>query len=76
VGGSLGLAVLSSLAASRTADVIGTVGKAQAQVDGFHVAFWGASILLAAGVVVFVARLRRRHVAELDLDLNAAPAPA
>jgi MFS family permease len=74
VGGSLGLAVLSSLAATRTADVIGEVGKAQAQVDGFHVAFWGASILLAAGVVVFVAMLRRRHVAGVDVD--AAPAPA
>jgi len=74
VGGSLGLAVLSSLAATRTADVIGEVGKAQAQVDGFHVAFWAASILLAAGVVVFVAMLRRHHVAGVDVD--AAPAPA
>ena len=74
VGGSLGLAVLSSLAATRTADVIGEVGKAQAQVDGFHVAFWGASILLAAGVVVFVAMLRRRHVAGVEVD--AAPAAA
>ena len=74
VGGSLGLAVLSSLAATRTADVIGEVGKAQAQVDGFHVAFWGASILLAGGVVVFVAMLRRRHVAGVEVD--AAPAPA
>jgi hypothetical protein len=66
--------VLSSLAATRTADLIGGVSKAQAQVDGFHVAFWGASLLLASGVVLFVVMLRRRHVAGVDVD--AAPVPA
>ena len=43
VGGSLGLAILSSLAASQTTSLLhgsGAGGAIAARVSGYHVAFW------------------------------------
>jgi MFS family permease len=80
VGGSLGLAVLSTLAASKTADVLAGGGsltraaRLDAQVAGFHVAFWGSAILLATGAVVLVLRLRRRDVEAIDVEATPVPA--
>jgi predicted MFS family arabinose efflux permease len=80
VGGSLGLAVLSTLAANKTADVLASGGglshalRLDAQVAGFHVAFWGAAILLATGATLLAVRLRRRDVEAIDLDANPVPA--
>jgi EmrB/QacA subfamily drug resistance transporter len=70
VGGALGLAVLSTLAASRTSSLLSTGGSAQqaALLGGFHLAFGVAAGLLALAAVLLVAMLRRRHVATLDLD--------
>ncbi len=69
VGGALGLALLSSFAASKTDDVLsGIVGRptpeqtAAALVDGFHVAWIGSAIFLAAGAVLLMALLRRGDV--------------
>ena len=71
VGGALGLAVLSTLAASRTSSLLGAgAGNSQhaALLGGFHLAFGVAAGLLALAALLLVAMLRRRHVATLDLD--------
>jgi EmrB/QacA subfamily drug resistance transporter len=59
VGGALGLAVLATLSASRTA-ALGTSGEsgAEALVGGYHLAFWIAAGLVAAAIVVAATVLR------------------
>jgi EmrB/QacA subfamily drug resistance transporter len=56
MGGSLGLAVLATVATERTAAVAGDVSRAEALTDGFHRAFaLGAGIALTGALVsVFV----------------------
>ncbi|HLH65724.1 MAG TPA: MFS transporter [Solirubrobacteraceae bacterium] len=74
VGGSLGLAVLATLAASRTAGVLRGSSPAavmSAKVAGYHVAFLGAAIMLAAGAMLLVAALRRRHMRGVELAVAA-----
>jgi predicted MFS family arabinose efflux permease len=73
VGGALGLAVLSSLATTRTNNVVNSYGhvasiaeKTSAQVDGYRLAFTaGAFLMLAAGAVV-LGFIRRTDVATID----------
>jgi EmrB/QacA subfamily drug resistance transporter len=79
VGGALGLALLSTFAANKTADVLDSVGHkptnaeaAQALVDGFHVAWLGCAVFLAAGAVLLLALLRRGDVLAVA-DGEAAP---
>jgi EmrB/QacA subfamily drug resistance transporter len=57
VGGALGLAVLSTIAASRTRGDIGA-GAAQALTNGFGVAFLIAALFLLAGAAVALLFLR------------------
>jgi EmrB/QacA subfamily drug resistance transporter len=81
VGGSLGLAILSTLAASQTARVLGAHDTTvlAARVSGYHVAFLAAAIMLASGAVLMAFGLRRSHMKEVQAELNAvatAPAPA
>lgn len=60
VGGALGLAILSSVAASRTASILSGPGQTSpyaqlnALVSGFHVAYVAAAILLACAAAVLV----------------------
>jgi hypothetical protein len=75
VGGALGLAILSTLAADRTSSLLsggGAHGQAAALVGGFHVAFAAGAGLLALAAVLLLTMLRRRHVASLDLDAQPA----
>jgi hypothetical protein len=80
VGGSLGLAILSTLAASQTSSLLhgaaagraGAAAAVAARVSGYHVAFAAAAIMLGAGVLIMVLALRRRHVRAIEL----APATA
>ena len=73
VGGALGLAVLSSLATTRTNHIVSGFGhvasiaeQTSAQVDGYRLAFTaGAFLMLAAGVVV-LCFIRRTDVATID----------
>jgi EmrB/QacA subfamily drug resistance transporter len=69
VGGALGLAVLSTLAADKTA----SLGQATpaALVQGWQVAFLGGAILLATGLVVLAALLRPRDVRGIDVEETA-----
>jgi EmrB/QacA subfamily drug resistance transporter len=74
VGGALGLAVLSTLAASQTASVLhgaSTAARAAALVSGYHLAFAGGAIVLGSGAVVLALGLRRRHV--VGIDVTASP---
>jgi EmrB/QacA subfamily drug resistance transporter len=84
VGGSLGLAILSTLAASQTTSLLSGGGIAAhtataqlaARVSGYHVAFAAAAVMLVAAAVILMVALRRRHERELDLDLAASIAAA
>ena len=72
VGGALGLAVLSTLATSRTSHLLGIgVGHASATTRGYHVAFGAAAVLLVAAIVVLALFVRREDVAQI----NAAEVP-
>jgi len=71
VGGSLGLAILSTLAASETNAFHGT--KAAALVHGFHYAFAGGAGLILLALVLMIAMLRERHVARIMAEASTAP---
>ena len=75
VGGALGLAILSTFAASATSGDHG-VSKSAALVDGFHVAFAGGAIFILAGLVALLALLRRHHVERVEAEADAAAATA
>jgi EmrB/QacA subfamily drug resistance transporter len=66
VGGSIGLAILSTLAASRTTSLVHgpvTPGSvAAARVSGFHVAFAAGAVLLGVAWTVAAMQLRTRQV--------------
>ena len=80
VGGSLGLAILSTLAASQTSSLLhghaAAVGIDAARVSGYHVAFAAAAAMLAVGGIILAAALRRRDTGALERELVAAPVPA
>jgi EmrB/QacA subfamily drug resistance transporter len=61
VGGALGLAVLSSLAATRTHHAH-AASTAAGLVDGFKLAFLTGAGLMAAAIVVIVLTIRKHHV--------------
>ena len=73
IGGALGLAILSTLAASKTNSVHG-VSSSQALVDGFHVAFAGSAAFVLVGLVVLVSLLRRSDVERIEAAAATAPA--
>ena len=69
IGGALGLALLSTIATSRTTGVIEKLGRrptesdtASALLEGFHLSWIGTSVLLLAGAALILALLRRRDV--------------
>ena len=64
VGGALGLAVLSTLATSKTTSAGGP--PLHALVIGFHWAFAAGAVVMIAALAVMVALLRRRHVARIE----------
>ena len=64
VGGALGLAVLSTLAASKTSGAGGST--AHSLVVGFHWAFAGGAVVMLGALGVMLALLRQRHVARIE----------
>jgi EmrB/QacA subfamily drug resistance transporter len=69
IGGALGLAILSTIATSKTTGAIEELGRrptesesAQALVDGFHLAWGGTAIFLLGGALLLLLLLRRRDV--------------
>ena len=84
VGGSLGLAILASLAASQTSSllhghaVVLPAAKVAARVSGYHVAFLAAAIMLAAAGALMTFGLRKSHTKEIERELatnEVAPVP-
>jgi EmrB/QacA subfamily drug resistance transporter len=73
VGGSLGLAILATVATTRTADVAGGMSAAEAATAGFDRAFSVAALFALAGALAALlaarTRVRRRR------DSGPAPAP-
>ncbi len=81
VGGSLGLAILATLSVDRTSALLRhgaatATARAAATVSGYHVAFLAAAIMMAAGAVLLVIWLRRRHLEGVALDPSAVAAAA
>jgi len=64
VGGALGLAVLSTLAASKTSSAGGSTPHGL--VTGFHWAFGAGAVVMAAALVALVTLLRSHHVAKIQ----------
>jgi Major Facilitator Superfamily len=72
VGGALGLAVLTSLAAART----GSSDTAQALTSGYHLAWAAGAVLGAASIIVAVIALRQgRHPADAEAATSAPGVP-
>jgi EmrB/QacA subfamily drug resistance transporter len=83
VGGALGLAILSTLSVSATEDTLLGLGRepqpadrAQALVDGFHVAYIGCAALILAAAVLLAILLRRRDVEAVAVGEPAAAGAA
>jgi MFS family permease len=74
VGGALGLAILSTIAASRTNHLGGSGSKAL--VGGFHYAFAGTVLFVLIGLVAMLALLRREHVRGIEASAEDAVAIA
>jgi EmrB/QacA subfamily drug resistance transporter len=74
VGGSLGLAILSTLAASRTSSLLSSghsltaASQVAARVAGYHLAFTAAAVMLGVGAVLLVVMLRKRHLTGVEID--------
>jgi predicted MFS family arabinose efflux permease len=64
IGGALGLAILSTLATSKTASAGGSA--THALVVGFHWAFAAGAAIMIAALTVMLALLRKRHVARIE----------
>jgi EmrB/QacA subfamily drug resistance transporter len=82
VGGALGLAILSTLAASKTSSVLGDISgvatpadHASALVAGYHVAYWAGAALILAGAVLMATLIRSKDLEHIDeADMAAAMA--
>jgi hypothetical protein len=81
IGGALGLAVLSTLAADKTSSYLTGLGhaptsadKAAGLVEGFQVAFTSAAILVAFGAVLMALLLRAKDVANVNPEQGMVPA--
>jgi EmrB/QacA subfamily drug resistance transporter len=73
IGGALGLAILSTLAASRTSNALDSLGhapspadQAAALVSGFHTAFLASAVMMFAAAALLLAMVRRRDVSAVD----------
>ena len=71
VGGALGLAILSTLATSRTSHLLGhgpssVALKASAQTSGYHVAFAVGAAMLALAAVVLAVTVRKQDAEAID----------
>ena len=73
IGGALGLAILSTVAASQTTDALDSAAarpsqaeQASALVDGFQAAFAIGAGLMLVGVILAALLIRRRDVAIVE----------
>jgi MFS family permease len=71
VGGALGLAVLSTIAANHTKALAVDHGATSALIGGYQVAFVAGALAIATGMVLALVLLRPRQ--ELELAADARP---
>jgi EmrB/QacA subfamily drug resistance transporter len=78
IGGAIGLAVLSTIATTRTDDVMasGTSSLPNALTDGFQAAFLGGAVIAALGFVATLVLIRTRDSRAHVEMANAEAAPA
>jgi EmrB/QacA subfamily drug resistance transporter len=80
IGGALGLAVLSTIATTRTHDVMASGGSSfvKALTDGFQSAFLGGAVIAGLGVLATLVLIRTRDSrAHLEMaNAQAAPVQA
>jgi EmrB/QacA subfamily drug resistance transporter len=69
IGGALGIAMLSTIAASRTADAVAT-GSAtpDALVHGFSIAFLVGAVIAACGIVAALTLIRRDELQQVPAE--------
>jgi EmrB/QacA subfamily drug resistance transporter len=74
VGGALGLAILSTIAANRTTSRLGAAPQSvpHALVSGYDLGFLAGAGLIALGVVIAVALLRNRDLTAIDAQAPVA----
>jgi hypothetical protein len=72
VGGSIGLALLATVATQRTNDVAGTVSRAVALTEGFQRAFLAGAGFAAVGALISATTLARSG-ARAAAEARAAP---
>jgi hypothetical protein len=80
IGGALGLAVLSTIATTRTHDVMASGGSSfvKGLTDGFQSAFLGGAVIAGLGVLATLVLIRTRDSrAHLEMaNAQAAPVQA
>jgi EmrB/QacA subfamily drug resistance transporter len=79
IGGALGLAVLATIANSRTEDLMSSAGGDPSQLhnalnEGFQAAFIGGAVIAAVGVVLTLVLIRGRD-SKAHVELSAQPEP-
>jgi EmrB/QacA subfamily drug resistance transporter len=75
VGGALGLAVLATLASSRTEELLASGSStASALTDGFQLAFIVAAGLVVAAIAITLTVLRSERAAAAEVEAQAEPA--
>jgi len=68
IGGALGLAILSTIAAGQT-----NGSGHSALVHGFHYAFVGAALFVFGALVAMLAMLRKHHLSRIENAASAEP---
>jgi hypothetical protein len=79
IGGALGLAVLATIANTRTDSVMASAGGdpsalTNALTEGFQAAFLGGAVIAALGLVLTLVLIRNRD-SRAHVELGSAPAP-
>jgi EmrB/QacA subfamily drug resistance transporter len=75
IGGALGIAVLSTIATTRTDDAVGDgTALPVALTDGFQAAFLVGVGIAVAGIVAALMLVRRRDLAPPEVEVEAEPA--
>jgi MFS family permease len=73
IGGALGIAALSTIATSRTADKLAAgVGQPTALVDGFTAAFLAGVGIAAVGIIAAFALIRRNELEQVPAEAEPA----
>ncbi|WP_329483544.1 DHA2 family efflux MFS transporter permease subunit [Kribbella sp. NBC_01484] len=74
VGAALGLAILATLSATRTAAVADTKPALEALTDGYHLSFAVAALIVTAAVAIAITVMRptKQQATEADTEENLA----